>query len=188
MPYKDKVKQRAFQREWMRQRTAGKPRTALELIKKSDLEMLEPYKKLSTFKACVAIANHIRGTKKMSRMAIAELAMQSVRIQYGGDRRSQLFKTEKAEKSLRKFADEIEVKYKTLHRWCEINRLAEPVLKKADTFDWTAAEQAVRYASETGRNELELYYLFLKRSELRKGLYIVRYLKYSSSFLKKIRQ
>lgn len=180
MAYKNKIEQRKFQREWARKnRKVALPRGC---ISRKELSEIRKFTAFESVTECVNEAKKYFTAKKLNRIAVAAIAIRSIQIQHGGDRRTPNWEKDKS--TLIGFARSIGVNYKTLHRWIEIKQTVIDKLPKADMIDWTAANEAVRHSYKIKKPAIELYPRFSReKGKFRKGALVSRYLSYAATFI-----
>lgn len=158
MAYKDKDRQREYQRSWAasKARLTEKPKIQnYGIIYYKDLTEIAKIKEIASYGECIKEAKRYISARHINRLAIAELALQSCRIEHGGDRRSSKFKNGIATESattLKRFAKDIDITYTTLQRWV---RIVETIIKpiqqknKKENIDWSVCELAYSKTSRT---------------------------------------
>lgn len=127
MAYKDKIKQREFQRRWAAKKRINKDGTKKlnnSYIFKEQLEPLKEIEKLKTWDECIQLASKFVVKKNTNRLEIATLAMKACELKLGGDRRTANYQ-EKMGTTLCAFAKEISLHRKTLHEWVRLKRFVD---------------------------------------------------------------
>lgn len=118
MPYKDPTARREYAAEWARRRRVkknlGTKVITWEQLTKTDEKKIAT---LKSWKTCVREALDLARTHKGNRIKIAAVALQAVSMKRGGDRRTEKWKDEGSQNTLKAFAVEVGVHPKTLWHW-----------------------------------------------------------------------
>lgn len=164
MPYKNKEKQKEFQRKWQKNKMDSvRNATKKGLIPKnslvtdgnakfslSDLMNEGFYKKIKTAEECIEKARFFVGFRKVNQIAIVNLCKQAVRIRKGGDYRSESYQSGEYGKSIAQFAREIGLEEKTMQNWMLVKtKVIDALPKEIEHVDWKAASRTERKLSGT---------------------------------------
>lgn len=174
--YALREKQREYQREWLRAKKERlfkeDPSTGSEFrVLRSGVVTWEElqdgfYLKVNSYAECVSKAKDRLETKRSDRLAIAALAMRACEIRHGGDRRTQKYK-ESQDRTLKKFASDIQVNLKTLHSWVRAREFIMEYVPKDSPIDFTAAiiasQGGVFKKNNPNESPLDLYQRLLRQ-------------------------
>jgi len=190
MPYALKEKQREFQRKWAAKKK-GKERNLIERLgvpaKLSSAivtwEQLQDgrhkVKEARDWTGCVKIAQGFIMSRKVNRLAVAELAIKASVIQHGGNMRS----LDEDRPTLKKFAYECGIHHKTMIDWCRIKRQVVDLLPPDEKFiDWQAARLAMEDKSKTCKVKLYRRYSAADTGERNASL-VMRYVRGLRTYL-----
>jgi hypothetical protein len=162
MPYKDKEKQKKYQRSWAKRKRKiiGAGVVTHEELTRVDIQRI---RSLRSWKKCVEEASGLLTTHKKSRMKVVEIAVQACVIQQGGDRRTMLYQTETYHNTLQAFAKEVGIAYKTLYNWFIYKREVYDRLsaeEREEGFNLAAVKTALYLPEEmaiSGKDTVERY-------------------------------
>jgi len=174
MPYADKDRQREFQRKWasLNKHTI----TYKELIDCSHV------RKIKAWNTCVERAKETILTRRTNRLMVAELALRACFIRRGG----RLTDTQRR-LTLKAFADDIGVHHKTLGEWIAVKTIIIDKLPQTAThFDWTAAQNAIRYGGRYHKDINMMYQRFTTTQGARQ-MRMISYVGYLRTFAHYIR-
>lgn len=152
-PYKDKTKQREFQKEWEAKRY--KPPMVLPTIGEIDATIND--RKLDTYQQCIDFASRIVTFRKNLRLAIAMVAIRACKIRHGGDVRSSKFLGGDYGTTITDFAEAIGIHSKTLSDWIRVKLQVIDQLPKNTPVDWSAAANTLARKNKTSTPVPKLY-------------------------------
>lgn len=188
MSYKNKDQQREYQREWARKNKKPSQSLSKGIIYWKDVqEDIAKIRDIKDYASCVKEAIKYIHTRKVNRVAVAELAIQACTIKWGGDRKTAKFHEGSRKTTLREFAVSIGVSYKTLYRWVEVVQKILMHLKESDgTLDWTAADNAVKRATiSSGLSAMSVYKKQKSNPKYRNGMLNARYFGFVVNYIAK---
>lgn len=186
MSYSSIEKQREYQRVWARNKNKdGTRNIRTGLITSTDLKKLDQFEEVNTWNGCVRSAKLYVEEKKLNRLIIATLAIQSCKIRHGGDFRTEAFKSGSYGKTLHTFAIEIGIHPKTLSEWIRIKRFIVDHLNASDGLDSAAAYLAMRSNYMEAGGAFQMYRKIQGDVVYRNAILSMRYLRNALGAIKR---
>ena len=179
MSYKDKDKQREYQRLWAQTKKKGEnfqsqgrrdvfirredgsfnlKRASVTWEELSQVQI----EKLDSFDKCVKEGKKLVFGRRINRIAIASIAMRAVKIRVGGDRRSSEYqKSLDSKRTVASFSKELGISNRTLDTWIKIKTvIIDKLPKEIEEINWTAADKALDVWRKEGGDPQTIYQKF----------------------------
>ena len=189
MPYANPEQQREYQRNWVKLKKEKQHSSPMvkNIIYWDDLQDIKKIREIKDFQTCIKEAKRHLFSRKVNRIAVAELAIQACVIKWGGDRRTKNYRDGKNGTTLKGFAKEIEISHKTLFGWIDVKtKIIDKLKKESGPVDWTAAQSALKHCSnKSGKNPIEFYDKYKNNSSYRNAANVAKYLSVASNFIVK---
>lgn len=190
MSYALKEVQREYQRKWANDknkarrleidREKAEETTSFKLGSKNVVTWAELqgdyFREVGTWGACIKTSREYLIHRKTNKLVVAALAVRACNIRHGGDFKTDKFKQGFYGSTIRKFAEEIGINYKTLWGWVGVKVQVIDILPKdIKQIDYTAAKLSLENKNKSPLSIEKLYERYSsKNSKTRAAYYVTR--------------